>query len=372
MISARVGRLLGFTWLLVWLGPSGLAALLGFVAATWRGRLFAFTALAFVAAPMPWLWWLASRSRRALVLAGASSALTAGGLIALRLAVPTPMNAPTEVFARTPEGVDGWALTTLLPELDQLTLGSYLVAFVDPFLTHADAARVRALFLDVYRPMLAAPSFAALPSQLGEAYLDGASGQAFVFVPPHAPGERLPCVVFLHGSGGNFQGYLWVWSALARAGRFVVVAPGFGFGHWQRPGGVEAVEEARTWALETLPVDPSRMVLAGLSNGGRGVMRAIEADAERRWRAVILISAVVDVEPSEPAWRDRPVLVMHGLKDDRIEERWFRLALASLHDARATVTAKASPEADHFFVFSEQAQFSAWTLEFLRASAGFQ
>lgn len=366
----RTARLLAYTWLLLMAGPALLASLLLVVAATWRGHVFAVTALCFVA-PVLGLRRLAERTRARLLHFGVTSAVGAAGLLPLVLATPRAREVSVDgAWAVFPQPPGRLALTTLLPEVDQLVLGSYLVPAVDPYITSAGARRIRALFLSVYEPMLDDPQFAVLPTQLGEAYGDEATGQRFVYVPPHLPGEKLPCVVFLHGSGGNFQGYLWVWKQLADAGRFVVVAPGFGFGNWHHEGGVEAIDAARRYAVESLPVDPQRLVLAGLSNGGRGVMRAIEADEARAWRGAILLSAVVDVEPSVDAWRGRPVLLVHGLRDDRIAAKWFQLATDALRTAGAKVTAFSDPDEDHFLVFSRRDEVQAWVLGFLTSEVG--
>jgi predicted esterase len=369
---ARVARLFSLAWLLVMLAPALLAVLLLFVAATWRGHLFAVAALGIVVTPVVALRFVVSRTRPWKLASLAALGGTSMSLLSLISAVPTPRSpSDSGAFSVFPGGTSRLALTTLLPEFDQLVLGSHLVAFTDPYLTFQSVARLRRLFVDVYRPMLEEPQFATLPTQLGEAFSLSSTGQRFVYVPDHAAGERLPCVVFLHGSGGNFQGYLWVWRSLADAGRFVVVAPGFGFGDWHRPGGVEAMEVARREAIATLPVDPSSFVLAGLSNGGRGVMRAIENDDAHVWKAVVLLSAVVDVDPSEAKWRDRPVLLVHGLKDDRISEKWFRLAEASFTQIGAKLTSKADPDEDHFLIFSRRDELAEWVLAFLRSQPGF-
>ena len=55
----------------------------------------------------------------------------------------------------------------------------------------------------------------------------------------------------------------------------MLVQPSFGFGGWHRPGGLEAIEAARVYALAHEPVAPSRVFLAGLSNGGRGLIRVM-------------------------------------------------------------------------------------------------
>lgn len=367
----RAARLLGFAWGLLMAGPALLAALLLFVAATWRGHVFALTALCFVAIPVLGLRRLAVRTSARLLHLGVTSAVGAAGLLTLVLATPAPRAASADgAWALFPRPPGRLALTTLLPELDQLVLGSHLIPAVDPYITVAGSRRIRSLFRAVYEPMLRDPQFAALPTQLGEAYADEPTGQRFVYVPPHEPGEKLPCVVFLHGSGGNFQGYLWVWKRMADDGHFVVVAPGFGFGNWHHAGGVEAIEAARRYAIESLPVDPERLVLAGLSNGGRGVVRAIEADQARAWRGVVLLSAVVDVDPTPAAWRGRPVLLVHGLEDDRIAAKWFHLATVALRTAGASVIAFSDPQEDHFLVFSRRDEVQSWVLGFLNSEIG--
>ena len=60
------------------------------------------------------------------------------------------------------------------------------------------------------------------------------------------------------GSAGSWKGYFALWCDLARRERFVLVQPSFGFGDWHRPGGLEAIEAARVYALAHEPVAPSR------------------------------------------------------------------------------------------------------------------
>ena len=350
-------------WVVALAGPCALAALLSRVAETWRGHLFGLVGVAVSLAPAVWGLGVA-RARHGLRRAGTVlGALAMVGTAVLVGSVPTAR--PPSSAGAWSEGPRSLGLPTLLPEVDQLILGTYLAALVDPILTARAAGHLRATLLSVYRPMAHDADFASLPTQLDEAYQDVARGQRFIYVPPHGPEERLPCVVFLHGSAGNFQGYLWVWKRLADRGRFVVVAPGFGFGNWQRRGGVEAVRAARREAERTLPVDPSRFILAGLSNGGRGVMRVIEDDPALRWRAVVLLSAVVDLEPTPAAWTGRPTLVIHGLEDDRITKPWLDEAVRALRAAGAAVETRFDPEADHFLFFTKPEEIDDWVLKFL-------
>jgi len=131
---ARVTRLLSLAWLLVMLGPAVLAVLLLVVAATWRGQLFAVVALGIVATPLVGLRFAVSRTRAWSIGSLIAVGCTTVGLVTLIAAVPTP-RAPAETgaFSVFPAGTSRLALTTLLPEFDQLVLGSHLVAYSDPY-----------------------------------------------------------------------------------------------------------------------------------------------------------------------------------------------------------------------------------------------
>ena len=121
--------------------------------------------------------------------------------------------------------------------------------------------------------------FRPLGSVMGMAYRDlfrlgCRTGHYYVVLPEAAGGRRVPCLVFLHGLGGNVKACLWVLSKLSRQSNCAVIAPTFGFGNWDKPGGAEFVVDVVHEALATLPLDPKRLYLMGYSNGAMGVTRA--------------------------------------------------------------------------------------------------
>ncbi len=354
-----------------------LALLLLPTAETLAGHLFAAYGLCLLALPaLIGRALLARRPRRWLVVAGAGVAaavlLVALALLAPRgSASPSPGARSTVASHYLRDPYRRLATTNLLPEIDQIKLGTYLVPLVDRHLDQAAARRLRGQCMALYRELERDHALRALGSAMGYAYSDSDGGHLYEAVPAHPAGERLPAVVFLHGSFGNFKAYLHLWRRMAEAGRFLVVAPSFGFGNWNRPGGTAAVERARQRAL-ALGADPARVYLAGLSNGGRGVTRVLAGERvdARRYAGVILLSAVIEPEVIAEArlgWRGLPVLVMHGQRDDRIPWPALEEGVQALRAAAAEVTLLADREEDHFLFFARPAQVQGWVEGWLRA-----
>lgn len=93
-----------------------------------------------------------------------------------------------------------------------------------------------------------------------------------------------------------------------------------------------------------------------LSNGGRGVTRAMAAGAEG-YRGLVFLSAVIEPRvlenPAwEPRWRGRPVLVVHGERDDRIPVDYLDEGVGMLREAGVDVTQRLVAGEDHFLIFT--------------------
>jgi predicted esterase len=140
------------------------------------------------------------------------------------------------------------------------------------------------------------------------------------------------------------------------------------FGNWHQPGGVEAIERARRHVIESLGADPSRIYLAGLSNGGRGVTRAIASldSQERKWAGVIFLSAVMEtgVIRGADAFRGLPVLVVHGKGDDRIPWGYVDEGLDTLRAKGANLIIQTN-QGDHFVFFSRAEEIQGWIRDWL-------
>ena len=110
-------------------------------------------------------------------------------------------------------------------------------------------------------------------------------------------------------------------------------------------------------AATVVELDPNRIYLAGLSNGGLGVSR-LAATSPEQFRGLIFLSPVtatgiVDSAAFLDAWRGRPVLVITGEVDRRIPVRYVATRVSNLQAGGVDVTYIVYPGEDHFLFFSQ-------------------
>jgi len=229
------------------------ALILLFVAVTWTGRSCA--AVALLAGTFPILAveaWGRGRERwrgPALAVGGAAAAMLIGLGVIARSAGEAVEGRAQVVTARGFAPTRAWA-GRIVPEVDQLMLGFTLAPAVDPLFSATQAAELRRSTASIYRELDAEPGFHALDSMLPAAAADFWSGdadrgQSFLYVPAGLDRTRPHgALIFLHGAGGNWKGYLWVLAKVADQRDMVVIAPSFGFGRWREPDTSRVVERA--------------------------------------------------------------------------------------------------------------------------------
>jgi predicted esterase len=163
-------------------------------------------------------------------------------------------------------------------------------------------------------------------------------GHYFLAVPPDASSQRpAPLVVFLHGSGGNFQAFP-AWLAPFAAKRGIATAyPTWGYGDWQTPDAATRVAEVIDHAAATAPIDPKRVVLCGLSAGAVGAV-SVQAALPGRFRGVALISGAPFRTLDGAARTGTPWYLVHGQRDGHLPfQRSVDLA-RTLREAGSPVT----------------------------------
>jgi len=346
----------------VWLS----SALLLAVAATPGGRL---TALAFVLAvpavcAVPFA---LSARRREPALAGLGVLLALGGLSlgwAAHIA-PQASDDPQAALRSVYLGDGGHrrtGLANLVPEVDQFTLGSYLMGHIDLYLDPEQTLRIRGLFQQIYGELARDPDFAVMGSAMGHSYreLFGRSwdvGHIYVYEPPHDDDTPLPVLVYLHGWGGPFLGYQWVLKRFADEHGYAVVSPSYGMGWWRQDSAMDTVARALDWIDQQPGLDGERMVLSGLSNGGPGASRAAMAFPDR-WQGVVFLSAVMDEDHifglgESLAAHDTPVLVITGDAERRIPIAYTEASAQSLGMVHDRVQLEVFEGEDHFLLFSQ-------------------
>lgn len=328
---------------------------------------------------MPWLGvWRRTRWAGAVL----TVILLAGGVVSLRqsMRVAPSGHLPDDNFAQVFSGDTRFAaraLPTLVPEVDQLILGTCLFSHLDPYIDSAQGARVRELITGIYGELRQAPAFVEAGSALGMCYEDLFANRRrtlhmYTYVPRQFGHSRYPVMIFLHGSLGNFKAYTWVLKSLADAEGMAIVAPTYGAGNWDRDKASAVLDAVLDYCQHQPTLDSGRLILAGLSNGGRGVTRGIQNHGGR-YRAVVLISPVIESRiTATPRFRehvaDLPLLILHGEEDRRIPVGQIRESEGALHRAGAHVTSRYYPGEDHFLLFSQRRSVMAEVGGWLRRS----
>jgi pimeloyl-ACP methyl ester carboxylesterase len=253
------------------------------------------------------------------------------------------------------------ALTNIIPEIDQFKLGSYLIPLIDPVIDKNQSKRIRKLFLEVYRDMRKSSDFKDTGSVMNYAYKDVFSNKQpgqhlYIYTPKKNTDASIPLILFLHGSGGNFKGYMWNWRSFAEENNVIVVAPSFGFGMWDKPGSPELINNTLSYLENNRKHNISKRYLVGLSNGGIGAYR-IGTKFKDRFDGLVMISPVMesshatDLEFTQ-AWHSKPMLVLHGEMDRRIPFKYVKNKCEKLKENGVNLRTIYFPSEDHFLMFS--------------------
>ncbi len=142
-----------------------------------------------------------------------------------------------------------------------------------------------------------------------------------VVIAPEKDSSPDRAAIFLHGYGGAWTLECWLF---ARRAGVLTVCPSTGVeGRWSTSEGEKILAATQAWLAKK---SRTRLVLAGLSNGGAGACQLARAH-EKDFTAAIAISGV-----APPGPRKLPMLVLHGRRD----------TMASFENARAF--ANAQPE----------------------------
>lgn len=372
MLARRVAQLVAWLMLalvycayVLLLAPLSIWLLLN--AQTWTGHGLAMLGLILVILPATLLAWFGTRTHRRFFKRSCLALGLIGLLLACLILLTTPSGRPPadspiqQRFTR-PVPFSLWTLSGIVPEIEQVNLGFQVMPYLDSIFTADQAQRVAVPTFKIYREMESDPNFHELGSAMGWVYADlvGDSfdvGHYYLYVPRQHRAGPLPAIVFLHGSVGNFKGYMWQWAKLADQLGWVIIAPSFGFGNWNQAGGLSAIQRALDDAASQVAIDPTHVYLAGLSNGGLGVSQAALAEPDR-YRGLIFISPVMDTSITDSTgflsqWRNRPVLVLTGEADERVPYSYVAKRVANFQAAGVSIAHKAYPSADHFLFFSK-------------------
>lgn len=137
-----------------------------------------------------------------------------------------------------------------------------------------------------------------------------------LFVPPtYDPAKAYPLVVCLHGAGFTGDSYLERWAE--RLGdAYILACPSISMGAWWSRYGEELVLATMRAVQSRYHIDPDRIYLTGMSNGGIGAWIIGMHHAPRFAAVAPMASGIDDVLfPFLRNLRQTPLYVIHGAKD---------------------------------------------------------
>lgn len=301
--------------------------------------------------PLLTLWLLRPRPR----WAAATGAGALVGLAGLLLCYPFPREElPVRASPAFPHPLD--LVFNFVPESDLSELGVGL-AYTGP--THS---RVTGLLRPLYAEMASDPMYRHLPHVVGATASDlllRAPGREhlYLFVPP---GEgKKPALIFYHGALGNFSVYLHFWRKWAQDKDWIVVCPSNGFGRWYDAAGEERALASFDRALAELPIDPSRVLVAGMSNGGTAVTRLVNARPSSI-AATLYVCPVLEQEqiltPTFLEWTKNqpPPIVLEGSEDINVPPEAVAPRVEAILGAGGRCDYRLLEGHDHHLLFSAQ------------------
>ena len=360
-----------------------LSPLLLFTARTWRGRVVGTVTSSIVLAAT----WLSAVYFMLRIFGGVRRDFPAGSneaivCVSMSIASVISMVLATllvlVLFASRPlyrsDAVNGWTSHFLgpvwllrvqhvwFPEADWVWLGVQLITRLDPWMSRDQARLMRDVVREGLDEIDEIPGHSQLPSAFPLLFWGSFRrpdhGHFYSYIASHEPGETLSLFIVLHGHGGNF--FLWPhsWKEFADEQRCVIVSPSFGYGNWEHPLGVNTVERCMNFAETHFPIDPTRVYLAGISQGGCGVARSGAALGDRLAGLIFLSPTMEPAVLNSPefveAWKGRQILVVQGGRDHNVKPHSVDAAVLILAPNGADVTYHTDPEADHFLYFAKR------------------
>lgn len=372
-----VDLLLALSWMLICVPACAFAVI---QMRTLPGILTGGVGICLGLLPASWLlWWKQNQPQyRTYTVVLIAIALIASGIVlALAPSRVPAADARLQQYYTNTVTIDPYVPSNFVPESDQLRIGFALLSrgnqFVDeinalsdfinlprldPFFDMAQSQRILPPTMEIYQQLEADPDFAEVGSTLGWSYNQILNqpwevGHYYLYIPESAGAEPLPTMVFLHGSFGNFKGYTWVLRDLAEARGMAIIAPSYGLGNWDTPQTSAVIERTLSDAEQHVAIDHERVYLAGISNGGVGVLNVLNTMSSQ-FSGAIFISSVLQSEILDANAQVVPMLFLTGQLDERVPVDYIRRYATQLDDADFNVTLQTWADADHFLLFTHR------------------
>ena len=194
----------------------------------------------------------------------------------------------------------------------------------------------------------------------------GARGAWSAYVPEfYTPERAWPLVMALHGGSGNGRNFLWSWLRDARSLGAILIAPTAVGDTWALNGpdlDTPNLRNILAIAQERWNVDPRRLLMTGMSDGGTFTYVSGLQDSPFTHLAPASASfhPILAAMADPGRVRGLPIHITHGVRDWMFGVELARQARDALADAGAEVTYRELPDLAHTYPREVNPDILAW------------
>jgi phospholipase/carboxylesterase len=189
--------------------------------------------------------------------------------------------------------------------------------------------------------------------------VDKYRGAYTAYIPEYyRPDRQWPLIVALHGASGNDEDFLWTWLKYAKSRGYLLLS-GKSFGStwhaWDAPSVLLMLDDM----LARYAVDPHRILLTGLSDGGSFSYEVGFAFPER-FAGLAVVAGILRPHQRSPQASRLPVYIAHGERDQLFPAPFIRLVAEKLRGWGHRVTYHELPGFGHAYPAGENTAILDW------------
>lgn len=161
----------------------------------------------------------------------------------------------------------------------------------------------------------------AMQQVKGDMVIDGNKRSFLTYIPSTNKPTSMPLVISLHGGFASPKGmfHLADFRPVAEREKFVVVCPASKH-FWHDGADLHGIDDVKfidhliSYMIKTYHVDPDRVYITGISNGGFMTTR-LACQLHQRIAAIAVVAASLDIGEGYDLEKPMPVIYMHGTTD---------------------------------------------------------
>ena len=181
----------------------------------------------------------------------------------------------------------------------------------------------------------------------------------------YRPEKAYPLIVCLHGAGFTGDAYLERWQ-MRLGENYILACPTLAYGDWWTRTAEQLVLATIRAVTDTYHVDPDRVFLTGMSNGGIGAY-LIGAHHAPLFAAIVPMASGLDdvLMPFLENFQNTPLYIIHGKRDQVMPVELSRSIVDTLAELKYSYVYREHDRihpmaGGHFFPREELADLVAW------------